>query len=267
MMRLVPSIGPWLPWVGGILPYCVLLGGRAAELYFFSILGKPAPNFPEKGTLFGVAKAGPAMAAFHEHLLSQGFKKRLDGSDKRWKGKVGYFREDLGSLEFYFPRDGSRKNPHLSGLSASPDPWVGLLLEDPHVVELQYLKRNYSIKIPQTGRFVLTHGLQIKGGQRASAGRLFEASQHWFLLLSLLPQNEELGEEALNDLSEIRPASLIKELHQNLRENGPGSPAWEGAQKSFLQAFPGIKAVDLIKWYWKFLPAIQKVLGERRSER
>jgi len=263
-VRLIPSIGPWLPWIKGILPYSVLLGTSAAELYFFSILGKPSPEFQQKRIFFGVPKAGPSMQAFHEHLLSQGFKRHLEASAT---GKrIGYFREDLGLLEFLFPAVAARKKPHLSGLIASPDPWVGSLLENPHRVELRYLKQDYSISIPQTGRFILAHGLQVRGGRNASPQRLFEASRHLLLLLCLLYQNRELFEEALNDLLDVRPASLIKELQGNLKENGPGSPIWENAQKSFLQTFSSTKGVDLFRWYWKLLPALQKVLEDQRVD-
>jgi hypothetical protein len=47
--------------------------------------------------------------------------------------------------------------------------------------------------------------------------------------------------------------------------NGPGAPIWEVAQKFFLELFPETKAVQLTSWYWKFLPALSKVLQEQKN--
>ena len=176
-----------------------------------------------------------------------------------------YHREDLGFLEFRCPDKGTLKNPYLEGLSAIPDPWVNLLLEDPHVVELKYVGQSYSVRIPQTGRFILVNGLQVRTHKKSTLEAQYHASQCLVLILYLLVLHEELREEALNDLVQVKPSSLIKEFQNNLKENGPGTPIWEGSQKFFLELFPDVKAVQLTSWYWKFLPSLSKVLIEQKS--
>ena len=126
---------------------------------------------------------------------------------------------------------------------------------------------SYSIRIPQTGRFILVNGLQVRAGKKAKLEEHYHASQCLILILYLLVLHEELREEALNDLLEIKPASLIREFLQNLKENGPGTTIWEGAQKSFLELFPEVRVVQLTSWYWKFLPALSKVLIDQKTDR
>jgi hypothetical protein len=264
-LRLVPSIGPWLPWIKGILPHSVLLGGKAAELYYFSILEKPTPSLLVKDTILGMEKGGKAFKAFHDHLSSLGFQRRMVSGSLRSRSIPLYHREDLGFLEIRCPEKATLKNPYSEGLLAIPDPWVKLLLEDPHVVELKYVGQRYSVRIPQTGRFILVNGLQIKTRKKADLEALYHASQCLVLILYLLVLHEELREETLNDLLQVKPASLIREFQQNLKENGPGTAVWEGAQKFFLELFPEVKAVQLTSWYWKFLPALSKVLTEQKS--
>ncbi len=264
-MRLVASIAPWLPWIKGILPHSVLLGGKAAELYYFSILEKPAPSLLVKETIFGMERGGKSLKAFHHHLVHQGFQRKMVMASLRGKPIPLYHREDLGFLEFRCPDKGTLKNPYLEGLSAIPDPWVNLLLEDPHVVELKYVGQRYSVRIPQTGRFILVNGLQIRTHKKSSLEAQYHASQCLVLILYLLVLHEELREETLNDLIQVKPASLIREFQQNLKENGPGTAVWEGAQKFFLELFPQVKMVQLTSWYWKFLPSLSKVLIEQKS--
>ncbi len=266
-MRLVASIGPWLPWIKGLLPYSVLLGGKAAELYYFSILEKPAPSLLVKETLFGMEKAGLSAKAFHEHLVHQGFRKQSGWPDLQGEPKPAYYREDLGLLEFRCPEKPTRKRPYTEGLVAAPDPWVGLLLEDPHTVELKYLGQKYSVRIPQTGRFILVNGLRMRTQKKPGPGELYRASGHLILILYLLVLHEELLEETLNDLLEVKPASLIRELHQNLKDHGPGTAVWEGAQNFFLGLFPETKAVRLTSWYWEFLPSLNRVLRDQKNDR
>jgi hypothetical protein len=264
-VRLVASIAPWLPWIKDILPHSVLLGGKAAELYYFSILEKPTPPLFVKDTVLAVEKGGNPLKAFHQHLLHQGFQRRMFSSPHQEKSIPLYHREDLGFLEFRCPDKGTLRNPYLTGLSSIPDPWVKLLLEDPHVVELKYLGQGYSVRIPQTGRFVLVNGLQINPTKREGLEAHYRASQSLVLILYLLVLHAELREETLNDLLQVKPGSLIKEFQQNLRAAGPGSAVWEAAQKFFLELFPDVKGVQLTTWYWKFLPELTKVLEEQRS--
>ena len=265
-MRLVASIAPWLPWIKGILPYSVLLGGKASELYYFSILEKSTPPLLLKRTLFGMPQGGKAVKAFHEHLLHQGFRKSAL-TDPSGEPRPAYYREDLGYLEFHCPPKGTRKNPHQEGLLSVPDPWVELLLEDPHQVELKYMGNRYGVRIPQTGRLVLVNGLQLRTKKKAAPEEAYRASQALVQLLYLLVLHEELEEEALNDLAEVKPTSLLREFQQNLRDHGPGTAVWEGAQKFYLELFPEVKAVQLNSWYWKFIPKITKVMEQRRLEK
>ena len=265
-MRLVPSIAPWLPWVQSLLPHCVLLGGKAAELYTFSILEKPTPTLLTKETVLGVEKGGNALKAFHEHLITQGFQRRTVSMDYQAKSIPLYYREDLGSLEFRCPEKGKLKNPYFNGLSAVPDPTVKLLLEHPQVVELKYMGKRYSARIPQTGNFILVNGLQIGRDRKDKPEARYKASQRLVLILYLLVLYDELREEALNDLVQVKPSSLIREFQLALRENGPGTAVWEGAQKFFLELFPEVKGVQLTSWYWKFLPELSKVLVEQKSQ-
>jgi len=263
-MRLVASIAPWLPWIKSFLPNSVLLGGKAAEIYYFSILEKPTPSLLVKETVIAMEKGGKPFKTFHEQLLSQGFQRKLVSDSRHERSVPLYHREDLGFLEVRCPEKASRKNPYLEGLSAIPDPWVKLLLEDPHVVELKYMGESYSVRIPQTGRFILTNGLQLRVGKKAKLDEQYRASQCLVLILYLLVLHEELREETLNDLLQVKPASLIREFQNNLKENGPGTALWEGAQKFFLELFPEVKSVQITSWYWKFLPALSKVLAEQK---
>jgi len=265
-LRLVASVAPWLPWIEGILPNSVLLGGKAAELYYFSILEKPTPALLARETVFAVAKGGKTHKLYHDRLLKQGFQKRWIDPASGTKTKPVYHREDLGFLEFRCAGYPGRKNPYTEGLVAAPGPWVELLLQDPHVVELKYLGKEYSVQIPQTGRFILVHGLGMKTRKKALPGENYRASQNLVLILYLLLRHPELEEEALNDMVDIQPASLIREFQQNLKDNGPDTPVWEGARKFYLELFPDVKAVQLSSWYWKFLARISNVLKEQKDE-
>lgn len=246
-------------------PFC-LTGGKAAELYYFSILDKPAPAVLEKEIFLGMAKAGKSSKAFHQHLLNQGFQRRPSGRSAKQE-RPAYFREDLGYLEIRCPEKPGRKTPYKEGLGALPDPWMELLLEDPHSVELKYLGESYTVRIPQTGRFILVQGLQTKGRKRTTAEENYQASQCLVRILYLLVRNEELEEETLNDLLEVKPNSLLMEFQKNLREQGPGSPVWEGARKLYSQMFPGTNPGKVDSWYWGFLSKLGKALKEREMEK
>ncbi|HVZ79623.1 MAG TPA: hypothetical protein VHE12_02345 [bacterium] len=207
------------------------------------------------------------MQSLHEALIRQGFQRRTMTAVGSKSVLPLYHREDLGSLEFLCPDRGILKNPYATGLAAVPDPMVELLLEDPHEVGIKYLGDDYSVRIPQTGRFILVNGLQLKVGLKAKPELHFRAAQSLILILYLLVLHEDLREEALNDLLHVRQASLIRDFQQNLKDNGPGSAVWEAAQRSFLELFPEAKAVQLTTWYWKFLPALTKVLKEQREDK
>ncbi len=257
------SIAPWLPVLREFLPQTMLLGGKAAELYYFSVLEKPAPPFPARETLFGSETKGKNSQSFHDHLIRQGFQRRSLSSFPGYDSRTGYYREDLGLLEFR--RMGSASQGAATrGLSAIADPRLKLLLEDPHEVEVRYLGESYPVRIPQVGRFILAGGLGIKAGKKAPAEELYRASQNWTLLLYLLARQPELEEEALNDLVEVRPPALLREFRQNLKDNGPGTVLWEGAQKFHLDLFPGVRGVQLTSWYWKFLQKLSRVLEEQK---
>src|SRR5260221_1001575 len=263
---MVALIAPWLPWIKSILPHSVLLGGKAAELYYFSILEKPAPSLLVKETILGMQKGGKVFKAFHDHLLHQGFQRKMVSDSIRTKTVPIYHSEDLGFLEVRCPEKGTLKNPYLVGLSAIPDPWVNLLLADPRAVESKYAGQRYSVRIPQTGRFILVNGLQMRTHKKSGLEAQYHASQRLVLILYLLVLHEELREEALNDLLQVKPSSLIREFQQNLKESGPGTAVWEGANKFFLELFPEVKAVQITSWYWKFLPALSKVLIEQKKD-
>jgi hypothetical protein len=265
-LRLLPSIAPWLPWLKELLPHGVLLGGKAAELYYFSILEKPTPVLLVKDTILGVEKGGKAYQAFHDGLTRQGFQKKMVSGPGAGHSSPFYYREDLGFLEIRCPDRGKLKNPYTSGLSAIPDNHVHLLLEDPHEVTIKYLGEEFSVRIPQTGRFILAQGLQMKVTAKSPLERQYHASQCLVLILYLLVLHGELREEALNDLLQVKPASLIREFQSNLKDNGPGTAVWEGAQKFFLELFPETKAVELTSWYWKFLPALSRVLKDQKED-
>jgi len=264
-MRLVATISPWLPWLKSILSYSVLLGGKAAELYYSSILEKPLPPLLARETVLGMVGGGKASRGFHEHLLHQGFQPHFL-TQGGIRTRPAYFREDLGYLEFRCPETRNRNKPYREGLLAVPDPNTGLLLEDPHEVELKYLGRKYSVHIPQTGRFVLAQALNLGRFPGAGADGAYQSSQCLTIIFFLLVLNPELEEEALNDLAEVKPASLVRQFRQNLKEHGPGTPAWEAGQRFFLELFPETKAVEITSWYWKFLNKLAATFREMKMK-
>ena len=88
---------------------------------------------------------------------------------------------------------------------------------------------------------------------------------HFVYILDLLVENEEFEEEALNDLLEIRPPALVRELRDNLKENGPGSILWESAQRLYLDLYPNVKAVKLTSWHWKFQKKLSKTILDAKA--
>jgi hypothetical protein len=82
--------------------------------------------------------------------------------------------------------------------------------------------------------------------------------------LELLARNKDLEEEALGDLLEVRPPSLLREFQDRLKLHGPGSTLWSSAIGLLDPASSEVKPVALESWYWKFLPKLAKLEEERR---
>ena len=82
-------------------------------------------------TILGMDRGGKVYKSFHERLATQGFQRKMVSGSPGKKSIPLYYREDLGFLEVRCPEKVGRKNPYWEGLSAMPDPWVKLLLEDP----------------------------------------------------------------------------------------------------------------------------------------
>jgi hypothetical protein len=83
--------------------------------------------------------------------------------------------------------------------------------------------------------------------------------------LELLARNQELEEEALGELLEVRPPALLREFRDRLRHHGPGSALWSSALRLLESSGSGVKPVALETWYWKFLPKLSKLEEERKS--
>jgi hypothetical protein len=263
-LRVFASISPWLPLLKDYLASLVVLEEKAAELYHFSLLERPAISHRARETVLGMWKDGKSSRPLHDHLVRYGFQKRSIITGDIFGSPNGYFREDLGSVRFICPQTRPNQKPANRGLSAIPDKKTALLLENPHFVDVSYLGQNYEVLIPQVGRFILAKGLELKTGRFLNSDRVYESAQNLLMILDLLVTHEELQEEALNDFLEIRPPALVKELLQLLKQNGPGSVLWDSAQKFYLERYPGSKIVSLTKWYWEFLPRAAKFLEKQK---
>lgn len=265
-MRVFASISPWLPWLKGFLSPLTVLEEKAAELYHLCLLEKPISAYRASEAVLGVEKGGKALGELHDHLLKQGFQKRLqkpgDGEDSR----PVYFREDLGALSFVCPQIRPHQKHSSAGLAAFPDKRASFLMENTHSVNVAYLGCDYEVRVPQVGRFILDQGSQLKVGRRFERAPIYQSSQRLLLILDLLVSNEELVEEMLNDFLEIRPPSLVQEFLENLRKNGPGSVLWDSTERLYLERHPGSKTVFLTSWYWKFLPSATRFM-EKHKER
>jgi len=264
ILRVYASIGSWLPLLKDFLPSLVVLEEKAVELYHFSLLEKPVSSHRAQDVILGIAKGGKTFQALHDHLLAQGFQRKnrkLVGTPN----SPAYFRGDLGTLQFICPQIKPNQKPTAQGLCAIPDRRVSLLLENPYAVAVPYLGKDYEVWIPQAGRFILDKGLRLSTGRGLDGERIYESSRDLLLMLDLLVSNEELKEEVVNDLHEIRPPSLVKEFIENLKQNGPGSVIWDSTQKLYLERYPGSKIVTLTSWYWKFIPYITRSLEEARQ--
>lgn len=263
MLRAHASVSPWLPLLEPHLDDLVLLGGRASELYHLALMERRAPSHPEAWTFWGVEKAGSYPPGLAEHLLQQGFRKRMPEAPGSFPGPA-FHRADLGWLQFLCPKVRGHQKPSARGLGAVPEPYVHLELDEPHPVEVTYLSKPYSVKIPAAGRFALAHALRLPSGDKTPPEGLYAAARSLGWLLELLGRNQELEEEALGELLEVRPPALLREFRDRLRRHGPGSTLWSSAVKLLESAGSGAKPVALESWYWKFLPKLAKLEEERR---
>ncbi len=266
-LRSVASVAPWLPVLEPHLPRLVLLEGKAAELYHLSVLEKPIPTLLVRETLFAVDRSSSSLREIHAHLLKQGFSRRSVSSHLEGKRILGYHRGDLGEVQFLTPPGKVRRGATREGLAALVDSHVALAMEEPHPVEVSYLGRTYEVNIPAPGRFLLFSGSKIRLGRKVTARDMYVAARHFVLLMDLFVNSEELREEALNDLLEVRPPSLLKQLRDNLKAHGPGSSVWDSAGKLYRELNPFLKVVELENWYWDFMKAISKVLLEQRNDK
>jgi hypothetical protein len=84
------------------------------------------------------------------------------------------------------------------------------------------------------------------------------------MILDLLVSHDELQEEVVNDLAEIKPPGLVREFLENIKQNSPGTVLWDSAQKLYLERHPNVQIVTLTRWYWKFLPYVARCLAESK---
>lgn len=243
----------------------VLLGGNASELYHGSLLGNRIPPLLSREKIFALEKAGKKSKVIHDHLLRSGFQRKNERREFSDAAVPVYYREDLGAARFVFPQTRARQPASLSGLAATPEKGLELLLENPHSVEVKYLGQSYDVRVPQIGRFVLANGLRARVSKKASPGEIYRAATHLVYVLDLLVEHEDFAEEALNDLSEIKPLALVREWRDNLKENSPGSILWESAQKLYLDLYPNVKAVKLVSWNWKFQKKLSKTIVDAKT--
>ncbi len=238
---------------------------KAAELYHLSLLEKPVSFHRSQESVFGVESGGRSKQKLHDHLLKQGFhrvSKKTEGSQIVYPC---YSREDLGRVQFVCPRLRFDQKASTHGLAAFPDKRLGLLLENPHFVDVAYLGVQYEVLLPQVGRFIIDKGLQLSTGRFLNPMKTYESAQNLLIILDLLVAHDELQEEAMNDFLEIRPPGLVKEFLQLLKENGPGSVIWDSAQKLYLERYSQSKIVTLTKWYWGFLPYAARFLKKQED--
>ena len=264
MLRAHASVAPYLPVLEPFLGDLVLLGGRASELYHLSLMEKRAPAHPEAFTFFGTPRGGSHPPGLSEHLKGQGFVKKTPLAPGALPGPA-YHRGDLGWIQFLKPQAKSRQAPPSHGLAAVPEPFVHLELHEPHEVEVPYLGRAYSVRIPAAGRFALAHALRLPSHDRREVRHLYASARSLGWLLELLARNEELEEEALGELLEVRPPSLLREFRARLGLHGPGSALWISALTLLEAAGSVVKPVALETWYWRFLPKIHKLESERKN--
>ncbi len=265
-LRSVASIASWLPILKPFLPNLTLLEGKAAELYHLSILEKPIPTLLVRETFFGIDRSQSSMKEIHDHLIQQGFARRSSVSRLEGRKILGYHREDQGEVLFFTPPGKMKRGCTETGLAALVDPHVGITLQETHNAEVGYLGKTYEVNIPAPGRFLLYSGLKVKLGQKVTAREMYVAARHFVLIMDLFVSSPELREEALNDLTAIRPPALLKELRDNLKQQGPGAAVWESAQKLFRELNPVLKVVKLESWYWDFMKELSKTLLDMKTK-
>ncbi len=265
-MRVFASIGSWLPLLENFLPSLIVMEEKAVELYHFSLLEKPVSSHRSQEVVLGVEKSGKTLQKLHDHLIQQGFQKRIQKTVSDSSGRPVYSRGDLGTIQFVCPLVRANQKPASQGLSAVPEKRISLLLENPHAVDVTYLGRSYEVWIPQVGRFILDKGWQLSTGRKLNPDRVYESARSLMIMLDLLVSHDELQEEALNDLLEIRPPGLVREFLDNLKQNGPGSVLWESAQNLYMERYPGSKIVSLTSWYWKFIPYAVRFFEQHKEE-
>jgi hypothetical protein len=265
-LRVSPSIGTWLPLLKDFLSSLVILEEKAVELYHFSLLEKPASSHRSQEVVIGVAKGGRSLQKLHDHLVRQGFEKRVRKTGQDRAGIPVYFRGDLGMIQFTCAQTRPNQKSAASGLAATPDKRVSFLLESPHAVEVPYLGEEYEVWVPQVGRFILDKGLQLSTGRNLDPDKVYGSARGLMMILDLLVSHDELQEEVVNDIVEIRPPGLVREFLENLKHNGPGTVLWDSAQKLYLERHPGVQIVALTRWYWKFLPYIARVISGPKED-
>jgi hypothetical protein len=247
------------------LPSLIILEEKAVELYHFSLLEKPTSSHRAQDVVVGVAKGGKTLQKLHDHLIRQGFQRRIRRSGNDRAGLPVYYRGDIGTIQFVCPQVRANQKPTAYGLTAVPDKRISLLLENPHAVDVPYLDRNYEVWIPQVGRFILDKGLQLSTGRHFNPDRVYESARGLMMILDLLVSHDELQEEVVNDLVEIKPPVLVREFLENIKENSPGTVIWDSAQKLYLERYPNVRIVTLTRWYWKFLPYAARYLAESKK--
>jgi hypothetical protein len=255
------AIASWLPVFHEFLPKLVLLGGKTIGLYPRALMEKPTQDFFLSETIWGIPHPDTTAHLLESHLIRSGFQKRKLQSRGFFPFEIasGYFREDLGEVGFLVPI--STPQSRFAPLKAVKSKRYEFLWKETNCVDVSYLNQNYEVNIPVVGRLVLALGLQMQTG-RTLRFKIDNASEAIFLTLCLLIHHDELLEEALIDLSEIRPLSLLRELKMTWKQHAPGDIAWTLALKKYLSIFKEIKPVEIHTWYWKFLSQLNRNLVE-----
>ncbi len=265
-MRTSASIAHWLPYLGKYLENLVLLEDGASELFRLSLLGKKLISSRLTEPIWGYQDIHYPFKPFHEHLLKQGLKKARNQNVYGLKADCVYYREDLGKILFIISRGVKNGVSDSNVVKGGAKYKVSFLMENTHSVEVKYLNHHFDVKVPQVGRFILEKGLRLKRNRIIKPALIFWLARDLTNIMELMINHRELQNEALMDMSEIRPSSLIKQFLTNLKSNGPGSVVWESAQKLFLENHPNEKIVLVTSWYWKFLTQVSQLLREKTNE-
>ncbi len=256
-----------MPYLEEYLNNLILLEDGASELFRLSLLGEKFISSPLAEPIWGYKNVNHPFKAFHDHLLKRGLKKARNPNVYGIKVDCVYYREDLGKILFVISR--SHKNGDIDSkiVKGGIKNKVSFLSQNPHSVEVKYLDRHFDVNVPQVGRYILEKGLRLKENQIIKPGLIFWLARDLTNIMELMICHRELQDEALMDMSEIRPPSLINQFLANLKSNGPGSVVWESAQKLFLENHPKEKIVLVTGWYWKFLTQVSQLLREKTNGR